>query len=120
LDFALVILRTAEAIAVGMAFAGALGCDPGTTVLEFAFRWKGLQGRTLSSWANPSRYLSAGHISAQDIVLCRTTVPLISAPEAIAGYTYSAVSSLFEVFGGFTPAKSVVEDLVARLLERRL
>ncbi|MCA3511634.1 MAG: ATP-binding protein [Rhodobacter sp.] len=120
LDFGLVILRTAEAIAVGMAFARALGCDPETTVLEFAFRWKGLRGRTLSSWANPSRYLSAGLISAQDVVMCRATVPLISAPEAIAGYTYSAVSSLFEVFEGFTLAKSVVEDLVARLLERRL
>jgi hypothetical protein len=120
LDFGLAILRIAETIAVGKAFATALGCDPEDTHLEFVFRWNGLKGRVLSSWTNPERYLSEERKIMQNEVVCRTTVPMISAQDAIASFAYEVVACLFQHFDGFVIAKSVVEDFVARLLERRL
>jgi hypothetical protein len=120
LDFALTVLRTAEAIAVGRAFANAMKCDPEMTTLEFAFRWTGLKGRTLSSWANPERYLSGERKAVQDEITVRLSVPLFSAPETVAAQTYSVVSRLFAIFEGVEISAAVVDDLVTRLLERRL
>jgi hypothetical protein len=57
LDFGLQVVRTAEAIAVGTAFAEAMGCAAEETQLAFAFRWTKLRGRQLASWANPGRFL---------------------------------------------------------------
>ena len=120
LDFGLAVLRTAEAIAVGREFATALGYNVDDTVLEFAFRWQGLKGRTLSAWANPSRHLSAKRRAMQDAITCRVSVPLISAPETTVEQTHAVVSRLFALFDGFELSIQVVDDLVMRLLERRL
>lgn len=120
LDFGLTVLRTAEAMAVGRAFANAMNCDPETTTLEFAFRWTGLQGRTLSSWADTSRFLSVERRAVQNVITVRASVPLFSAPETVSEHTYSVVSRVFALFDGFEIADTVVDDLVTRLLERRL
>ncbi len=120
LDFGLTILRTAEAIAVGKSFASALVTDPETTILEFAFRWKGLAGRYLSSWANPGRSLSYRRIAKQDEITCLVAVPLDTSPDAISTYTKEAIASLFALFEGFEIADKVVDDLVGKLLERKL
>lgn len=120
LDFGLTVLRTAEAIAVGRAFAKAMTCDPETTTLEFAFRWTGLKGRTLSSWANSSRHLSVERQAVQDAITIRVSVPLYSAPETVTEQTHAVVSRVFALFDGFEIAVTVVDDLVTRLLERRL
>jgi len=119
-DFGLTVLRTAEAIAVGRAFAKAMRCNPETTTLEFAFRWTGLKGRTLSSWANSSRYLSVERKAVQDAITVRVSVPLFSAPETMTEQTYAVVSRVFALFDGFEIGVAVVDDLVTRLLERRL
>ncbi|WP_342068916.1 AlbA family DNA-binding domain-containing protein [Yoonia algicola] len=120
LDFGLVVLRVAETIAVGRSFAQAMSCDPEVTTLEFAFRWTGLKGRTLSSWANPERFLSGHSTARQDMVTVRVSVPLISAPETITDQTHTVVNQLFNVFDGFDLSRAIVEDFVDRLLERRL
>lgn len=120
LDFGLTVLRTAEAIAVGRAFANAMTCDPETTTLEFAFKWTGLRGRTLSSWANSSRLLSVQRQAVQDVITSRVSVPLFSAPETVTEQTHAVVSRVFALFDGFEIGVTVVDDLVTRLLERRL
>ena len=120
LDFGLAIVRTAEAIAVGRSFATSMGCDPESTILEFAFRWKGLRGRALSSWANSARHLSVTAHAVQDTITCRVSVPLISAPDTMVDQTNQVVTPLFALFGGFELSRSVVEGLVIKLLERRL
>ena len=51
IDPILMILRVAEAMGVGIAFAKALGSSPDQTTLGFAFRWHKLKGRQLSGWA---------------------------------------------------------------------
>jgi hypothetical protein len=53
LDPIIVILRVAEAIAVGLAFGRALGWEAEKARLGFAFRWTKLRGRALVAWANP-------------------------------------------------------------------
>lgn len=120
LDFGLSILRVAEAIAVGKAFATALEYESETTTLEFGFRWAGLEGRVLSSWANPERFLRGNLVATQNEITCRTTVPLFASQESISEYTYDVVSPLFRLFSGFEISTEVVEDFVTRLLERRL
>lgn len=120
LDFALSILRTAEAIAVGLAFAKAMGCDPEKTLLAYAFRWSGLRGRTLTSWANPERHLSVANKAYQDVVESVVDVPLDTPLSALDEYVGRVIARLFAVFNGFAISKSVVEDLTRRVVERRL
>jgi hypothetical protein len=120
LDFALAILRTAEAIAVGIAFARAMGCDPEKTFLAYVFRWTGLRGRTLTSWANPERHLSSAGQAYDDVVESVVDVPLDTPLSALDDYVGRVIARLFEVFDGFAISKSVIEDLTRRVIERRL
>lgn len=121
LDFALPTRKTAEAIAVGIAFAKAMGCDPEKTQLTFGFRWTGLQGRQLTSWVEPMRHISPGRTAYQDEVSTfLVEVPLETPLSALGEFVNQAVKPLFEVFDGFTLSKDVVEDLTRRVIERRL
>lgn len=120
LDFGLPVIRTAEAIAVGVAFAKAMGCDPTSTLLSFAFRWTRLRGRELGSWAQPGRYVSPGRHAYQDEVMTLVNVPLEAPLSTLPEYVNQAVQPLFEVFDGFNLGREVIEDLTRRLIERRL
>ena len=120
LDFSLVILRTAEAIAVALGFAKAMGCPIETTRLSFAFRWTKMRGRELSSWANMGRRIARGNISYQDDITSQVIVPLEVPSSAIAEYVYLITRTVFEAFKGAEIGISVIEDLTQRLIERRL
>jgi hypothetical protein len=118
LDAILPIIRVAEAIAVGHAFATALHADENTK-LEFVFRWSGLKGRELTSWVEPMRYVS--HRTAQqDSVTSTITLPIDTVPSTLAEYVKTAIKPLYEIFEGFTMPGAVVEELTQKLLERRL
>jgi hypothetical protein len=84
LDFGLPVIRCAEAIAVGISFAKAMGCDPESTQLAYAFKWSKLRGRKLVSWANPGRYISPGKSAYQDEVISIINVPLETPLSALA------------------------------------
>jgi hypothetical protein len=118
-DFGLGILRTAETIAVGVAFAKAMGCKLDTTQLAFGFRWSKLQGRVLSSWAQPLRYISP-HDAYQDQVFSDITVPLDVPLSSLGEYVGQAIRPLFEVFSGFSIGQSVVNEMTDRLISRAL
>ena len=47
LDPMLMIYRVVEVLAVGVAFAKAMGCNPEKCNLNFAFKWDKLKGREL-------------------------------------------------------------------------
>ncbi len=119
LDFSFPILRTAEAIAVGIAFSKAMGCNT-DTVLSFAFRWSKLKDRELSSWVKPERYISPGRYSHQDEVTAYVNVPIDTPLSALSEYVYKVTKELFSVFDGFVLGKNQVEDLARRLIERTL
>jgi hypothetical protein len=120
LDFGLPIIRTAEAIAVGLAFAKDMGCVPDNCVLAFAFRWKGLRGRQLTAWAQSGRYISPGRRAYQDEVTVPVNVPFDVSMGALGEFVNQVVQPLYAVFDGFTLSKDIVEDMTNRLIQRKL
>jgi hypothetical protein len=120
LDPILVILRTAEVIAVGLTFARALGWEPETTRLSFGFRWTRLAGRTLDSWSNPMVPISSHSKAHDDSVDTYVEVPLETPVNAIAPYVEQAIRGLFVLFGGYVMPSAVIEHWVQRLIERKL
>jgi hypothetical protein len=120
LDFGLTIWQTAEAIAVGIAFAKSMGCLPEETTLAFAFKWTKLKGRKMSSWARSNFYpIPSIHSAYQDEVITFVNVPLDTSLSAISQYVNQAVKPLFEIFGGFTLSEDSIEDITRNLIERR-
>jgi hypothetical protein len=119
LDFSLPITNTTEAMAVGMAFAKAMGCPAEDTLLAFAFRWMKLQGRRLTSWAHLDRDIFPEPSAYQDEVLTFVDVPLETPLSALSNFVNQAVQPLFQVFDGFVLDRNVVEDLTRRLNERK-
>jgi hypothetical protein len=120
LDFGLPILRTAEAIAVALSFAKAMGCTEDACSLSFMFKWTHLSGRELTNWAQPSRFIFPGNVSKQDKYQVQITVPLETPFSAIPDYVNKVVQPLYALFNGFQVNPNTVEDLVIRLIERRL
>lgn len=120
LDFVLPIVRTAEAIAVGIAFAKAMNCNPEKIQLAFSFRWTGLQGRQLTSWVEPTRHIFPGRTAYQDEIITFVKVPLETPLSALGEFVSQAINPFFGVFGGFELSKDVVEDLTRKTIERRL
>lgn len=118
-DFALPTRKVAEAIAAGIAFAKAMGCDPEKTQLAFGFRWTGLQERHLTSWIEPMRSISPRGPAYQDEVIAFVEVPLETPLSALGEFVNQAVKPLFEIFDGFVLSKDVVEDLTRRVIEKR-
>jgi hypothetical protein len=116
-----VLIRVAEAIAVGLAFAKALGWKEDDARLGFAFRWTGLSGRGLASWANPlSKLRRGGHLAHDNVVATFTELSLDTPVSAIAPFVDQATQDLFALFGGYKMPTEAVEEWVSRLLERRL
>lgn len=118
-DFALPVIRSAEAIGVGIAFAKAMKCDPEKTQLLFAFKWTRLQGRELVSWAYPNRSLSHGRTAYQDEVISSVQVPLDTPLSALSEFVFQVTEPLHQVFDGFALNKSIVEDLTNRIIQRK-
>lgn len=119
-DFSLPIIRTAEALAVGLAFAKSMNCEPNNTELNFVFRWGGLKGRELASWVKPLRYISHGRKAHQDTVDSFIKINIDTPLSSLGEYNHRALKPLFAIFDGFSIGKDVVEELTTKLLERRL
>jgi cellulose biosynthesis protein BcsQ len=120
LDFGLPIIRVAEALAVGLAFATAMGCSPEETKLAYSFKWTRLRGRTLTSWAQPERYISSDRSAYQDEVVTYANLPLETSLSAMSEYVNQCIQPLFQIFDGFELDAQIVDDLTRRLIERRL
>ncbi|MNR23790.1 hypothetical protein D3C85_1408300 [compost metagenome] len=117
-DGILPVLRVGEAIAVGLAFGKALRADDQSN-LQFMFRWKGLAGRELTSWADPMRYITPRK-AIQDAVTSSVSVPIETPLSAITEHIKTVVRPLFEIFDGFSMPDSVVDEVTQKLLDRRL
>jgi hypothetical protein len=120
LDPILVMIRIAEAVAVGLAFAKGLDWKPEETTLGFAARWTKLRGRTLESWANQMAYISPRGEASDDTAIGYTELRLDTPTNAIAPAIKELVQPLFVLFGGFEMPQPAVEQWVQRLLERKL
>jgi hypothetical protein len=120
LDPMLMILRVAEAMAVGVAFARALGWPPDQATLGFAFRWHKLKGRRLTAWANPYSTINEGGIAHDDTIEGCVQFSLDTPLSALAQFVDEATKRLFTAFEGATIPRQAIEELVRRLFERRL
>jgi hypothetical protein len=120
IDPMLMILRVAEAMGVGIAFAKALGWKPDETNLGFAFRWHKLSGRGLTAWANPLSNFYGGGTAHDDTIESCVQFSLDTPLSALAQFVDEATKRLFAAFGGATIPRPAIEDLVKRLFERKL
>jgi hypothetical protein len=116
LDPGLVITRTAEAIAVPMAFAREMGATPEETILHYAFRWSGLRGREMSAWVFPEMFVSPGYVCHQDDVNSQVAVSLDTPTSALGRFVRDATNPLFTAFSRWMPNPSVTEDVTDRFL----
>jgi hypothetical protein len=119
LDAILMMMAAAEVIAVGLALTRGLGWPPETTTLAFGFRWKGLSGRELASWATSLSYISPGRTAYDDSAQSYVEVPLDTAPSAIAPYVEKVLRDLFIIFDGFTMPSQSVEQWVQHAISRQ-
>ncbi len=117
LDCTLPIRETAEAIAVGIAFAKAMGCDPEKTQLAFGFRWTKLTGRKLVSLVEPAPYIPPEEPAYRDDIFVPVKVPLETPLSALGEYVNQAVKPLFEIFNGFELSQDVMEDLTRKTIK---
>jgi hypothetical protein len=115
----LVILRVAEAIAVGLSIGKALGWESGAT-LGYAFRWTRLTGRELASWVNPLVSIMPWNIAEDPSVDTYVEVPFDTPISAIATFVDLATRDLFLAFKGYTLPINAIEHWTQRLIERRL
>jgi hypothetical protein len=120
LDPILVLIRVAEAIAVGLAFAKGLGWKEEDTRLGFAFRWTKLRNRELASWANPLVGVTGGKKAYDEEVTTFTELSLDTPASAIRPFVEEATRDLFALFDGYKMPTEAVEDWTRRLVERRL
>ena len=120
IDPMLMILRVAEAMGVGIAFAKALGWTPDQTTLGFAFRWHKLKGRRLTAWANPYSSFNEGGIAHDDTIDSCVQFSLDTPLSALAQFVDEATKRLFAAFEGARIPRQEIEELVKRLFERRL
>jgi hypothetical protein len=119
-DYALPIYDCAEAIAVGLVFAKAMGCQEDDCTLEFAFRWSGLRGRELVSWYDGrGGIISPGRRAHQDAITLYQSVPLSTPLSAIGGLLAQSLQPLYAVFAGFELSSKVIEDKSTQLVERK-
>ncbi len=119
LDPILVLIRVAEAIAVGISVARALGWDDNAH-LGFGFKWTKLSGRALESWANPMISVLPGSVAHDDEAETFVEVPGDTPISAIAPYVEKATRELFLKFDGHSVLAEVIERWAKRLIERRL
>jgi hypothetical protein len=120
LDFSLQVSRVTEVISTGLSFARSLGCDEAKTSMIFGFRWAGLQGRHLTSWADRRRrFRPFGGMSNQDQIVRPLTVPLETPPAGIAPHVENVVRGVFALFGGREFESWIIEDIVKDTLRQR-
>jgi hypothetical protein len=121
LDPVLLTYRVAECIIVGLAFSKIVDFGELSRAV-FAFRFKGLENRKVSPWANRERYFSMGGRSTSYTEKCDVAVevPADTPANAVAPYVHEVMSAVLVIFDGFQLSEQLVEDCVKRLIERRM
>jgi hypothetical protein len=119
LDPGIVIIKVAETMAVGAAFARALGCDINTTRLGFLFRWTGLQGRRLHTWVNPTMLIPTEYRCQDNEVKKYHGVPLDTPLQALAPHVKKITDPLFAAFNGYSISLGEIEQRLSNFFARR-
>ena len=120
MDVMLMIYRVAEVLAVGVSIVQKLGWDPNANAC-FVFRWTGLKGRELSSWANAMRWMAgSGSQSHSSTAEAFVRIPVELPHSALAPHVATAVGPLFALFDGYSPPQELMETCVRKMIERKM
>jgi hypothetical protein len=119
LDPILAIIRVAEALGVGIAFARSMGWTPEETKLGFACQWTGLAGRSLTSWSRPFETIEGG-IAYDNQISSFVEFSLDTPLSALGQFVDQATKELFIAFGGKTIPRQTIDHWVERLFRRQL
>lgn len=120
LDFCLEVGRTAEIISDAMAIAQAFHPQPSEAQLCVAIRLRNLNGRGLTSWAQPGRYFHARAPAHQNDITTVVAMPLDTPRNAIGPYVERLVRPVFALFGGTKFETSVIDGIVQQTIGRRM
>ena len=90
--------RIAEALAVGRAFANALGASS-ATILSFAFRWSGIKNRRVDLWAHLGAEFMSARESLQDSIQCEVNIATSANDEELIARTIEGLQKLVLPFG---------------------
>jgi hypothetical protein len=120
LEFVIETARVAEIIATCLAFAKDFCGSDSSNDLAFAFRWRGLSGRRLSTWANPRRSFCSPDLACQNEVISYATMPVATVANAIGPHVEAVLKPVFRLFGGWEFKSSVIQDIVAGRLNNQL
>ena len=113
LDFYLPIIRTFEAIAVSIEFGKALTNNTEGSSISICFRWKGIGGRQLTSWANQMRMISPGRTSLLDDIQSHLNIPLNSSMQDIAEtHIIKSIKPLFDAFNDDPNVEHVISPAI--------
>lgn len=119
LDPGLVVFRVTEALLVGLSYAKVFKAAP-TSTLGFAFRWRGLKGRSIGGWSSQVLVIPGMYRTADDEDTSFVAMPVDTAEGAVAPFVQKAVRSLFAKFDGYEMGLNVMERLVRMVIDRRL
>lgn len=120
LEFTIETRRVTETIAAVLEFSKRY-CGPDSeNNLSVVFRWKGLEGRILSTWASPDRRLSGAGTAHQDKIVAETEIPVSTPINAIGLHVEKVLKPVFRLFDGKEFESSVIQDIVEETLGRRM
>jgi hypothetical protein len=119
LDPGFAVLKVTESLLVGLRYAKAIRSDQAAS-LGFAFRWKGLKGRTIASWSGQVAVIPGIYRSSDDEDMSFIAMSSDTAETAIAPFVQKAVKALFAKFDGYAMGLGVIEHLVRMVIERRI
>jgi hypothetical protein len=112
--------RIAEALAVGRAFANALGASSETS-LSFAYRWSGIKNRQIDLWAHLGAEFLSARASQQDISQSNVAIAASANDEEIVGRTVDALQKLVLPFGDVKiPRQFLSEKLRTDLFKHQI
>jgi hypothetical protein len=119
MDLTLPTWRVGECLLHAERFAAATTDDPGDAEVEVEVHWDRLQGRQMTAWASPMRWMSAHPNRAQDSVTTRLRVRADSISERLPELVKELVAPLYESFDFFQPPDSMYREELEQLRGRQ-
>lgn len=116
-DLTIPMWRVGECLLHAQRLAEAMSDVPGINVVA-AFRWSGLKGRKLVSWADPNRHLWGGRVSKQDTVRSTIETPANQISANLVALVAEVTNPVFNVFEFFEPPAALFSEELAKMLGR--
>jgi hypothetical protein len=108
------VWRTGECLLHAGRLAGHLGAN----TVELMMTWAGLQGRELSSFGSPNRWVPPGYICHENEVRTSITVEALAIPDTLPVLVKRLVAPLYANFGFFVPPDELYTAEIDRMRYR--